>query len=259
MRLLPCFLLVVACQATSPVDDTDWEGWGDPVEEPVDPCEDCTPCDEAGFTDAIGDDDATTFSIIASRIPTFSCTYDVARDVMFLVMDNDNGFVEGVYTGVSVRVDDHLPDPAVMNTEHTWPRGRGADEEPALCDLHHLFPSDSDANNVRGSYDFGEVSGAPTWESGGSAFGRDAAGELVFEPRPQHRGNVARAMLYFALAYDHLMPAAEADLYRRWHAADPPDATEINRSLFIGERQGAANPFVTCDELVDAALPFIDG
>jgi endonuclease I len=41
-------------------------------------------------------------------------------------------------------------------------------------------------------------------------------------------------------------------VFRAWHAADPPDLAERQRSLRIAEEQGAANPFVVCPALVDA-------
>ena len=49
-----------------------------------------------------------------------------------------------------------------MNTEHTWPQSKGA-TGAAKSDLHHLFPTDSKANSIRGNHPFGIVTGAVSW------------------------------------------------------------------------------------------------
>jgi endonuclease I len=137
-----------------------------------------------------------------------------------------------------------------MNTEHTWPQSQGADQFPAKCDLHHLYPTDTDANSLRGNHPFDEVVDE-SWTGGGSRFGTNARGETAFEPRDEHKGNVARSMLYFAMRYGHDLSAEDLALYQGWSAADPADDVEIERSLRIGERQGAANPYVVCPGLVE--------
>jgi endonuclease I len=139
-----------------------------------------------------------------------------------------------------------------MNVEHTWPRSLGTSAPPTECDLHHLFPSDSDANNERANHPFGEVVSDVTWAVGGSMRGDSAAGVVSFEPRDDHKGNVARAMLYMHLRHGLAVTAAEVDLYQAWSAQDPVDLAELRRTLMIGALQGAANPLVVCPEAVDA-------
>jgi len=170
---------------------------------------------------------------------------------MFTALDRDSGQVECVYTGRSVTVGAEKPDPTDMNTEHTWPQSWGADVIPAKCDLHHLFPSDAEANQVRADLPFGEVTSSTEWSQGGSSRGLSASGEAVFEPRDEHKGNVARAMLYFATRYQHSIDTHELNLYERWHSLDPVDIFELDRSLEILRRQGNINPYVACPFAVE--------
>jgi endonuclease I len=172
--------------------------------------------------------------------------------LLFTLTDYDAGEAQCVYTGVRVAVPSGPPDHTIMNVEHTWPRSLGTSAPPTECDLHHLFPSDSDANNERANHPFGEVVSDVTWAVGGSMRGDSAAGVVSFEPRDDHKGNVARAMLYMHLRHGLAVTAAEVDLYQAWSAQDPVDLAELRRTLMIGALQGAANPLVVCPEAVDA-------
>ena len=68
----------------------------------------------------------------------------------------------------------------------------------------------------------------------------------VFLPRPEVRGDVARAALYMNHAYPsrHLLDDAHRVLFERWSVEDPPDAWELERNRAIALRQGNANPFI---------------
>jgi endonuclease I len=150
--------------------------------------------------------------------------------------------------------------PGSFNTEHSWPRGDGADSEPAESDLHHLFPTDGDANNSRGSYPFGETSctgNACDWSSGGSELGVVVGGDfLVFEVRPQRRGDIARAHFYFAVRYDMSIPDSEETFLRSWHDEDPPSVLELNRNDAIETYQSNRNPFVDRPDFVGRISDF---
>lgn len=174
-------------------------------------------------------------------------SYDAARLEMFSDLDNVNGWVECVYTGLDVQTTG-IPDNTVMNTEHTWPQSYGA-EGDARSDLHHLFPTDSGVNSSRGNLPFGEVvvssSGYPI---GGADRGTNAAGVTVFEPRDLHKGDCARAVMYFALRYGNLFGfldmAAQENVLRAWHSFDPVSTKEINRNNDIAAIQVKRNPFI---------------
>lgn len=187
--------------------------------------------------------------------------YEDARDHIFTELDVRGGLIECVYTGRKVRPDGtHQPDG--FNTEHSWPRSDGADREPAESDLHHLFPSDADANSRRGSHPFGDTSctGAAndcTWDEGGSELGMVQGGRVrVFEVRPESRGDIARAHFYFSVRYDLPIPATEEVFLRRWNYQDLPTAVERDRNDDIERAQSNRNPFVDRPDFVDQIADF---
>ena len=191
--------------------------------------------------------------------------YSHARDYMFGRTEPwlgiDDGMVECIYTGRRAAIDGTRT-PDGMNTEHTWPRSLGAKEEPMLSDLHHLFVTDHTANGRRSNYPFGDAEcgeGFPrdcNWEGGGSKLGLSANSQLVFEVRPEGRGDIARGQFYFAARYGMgIAPDTEAAL-RRWSAQDPPDDRERARNDVIESIQGNRNPFIDCPDLVDHVADF---
>jgi len=178
--------------------------------------------------------------------------YRTAREHMFSHIDNNDGWVEGVYTGLMVETMT-IPDSTVMNCEHTWPKSRlsGA----AVTDLHHLFPSSSYANSKRSNFRFGNVI-TPFWQQGGSKLGRDIEGNIVFEVRTSNRGNAARAMFYIAVMYNYEIPASEEATLRNWSEEDPVDAVEQARNNEVEIVQGNRNPFVDSPALVGQIADF---
>ncbi len=167
------------------------------------------------------------------------------------------GFIEGIYTGLLVEPDDTRT-PGSFNTEHSWPQSQGADSEPERSDIHHIFPSDSTVNSNRGSIDFGNTDcsgGCSCCSPGGSEIGLDAGGNLVFEVRPERRGDIARAHFYFAVRYQFDI-SSEEPVLRAWHEEDPPDAREIERNSRIEAVQNNRNVFVDCPELVARIADF---
>lgn len=212
----------------------------------------CAGCEQAGwFAELVAAEDAAArATFLTEAMGSVRCNYSQASEQLFTRLDRYDGQVECVYTGARVEVGSDKPDPNVMNVEHSWPQSAGASQEPAKCDLHHLFPTDYDANAVRANLPFGEVQGRTTWSEGGSS----TDGE-VFEPRDVHKGDAARAMLYFAYRYGHTLSTAERDLYLRWSEEHPVDAVDIERSLTIGRWQGAPNPFVVCAFLSEELAP----
>ncbi|MDC1431367.1 endonuclease, partial [Bacteroidia bacterium] len=119
--------------------------------------------------------------------------YTGARDNMYGDIDNVAGKVTCVYTGRDATFNTRSgANSSSFNCEHTWPQSLFSSNEPEKADIHHLFPTDVNANSRRGSYPFGVVTGTPSWTEGGSKLGGG-----VFEPRDEQKGATARAMLYF--------------------------------------------------------------
>jgi len=177
-----------------------------------------------------------------------SVGYQRAQDLVFEDIDNVDGYVECVYTGRKLKTNSE-PNASDMNLEHTWPQSLGA-TGIAKCDLHHLFPTDSRANGIRGNNPFGDVDHA-SWEQGGSKTDKE-----VFEVRPEQRGDTARGMFYFSIRYNkRIDPKQEATL-KRWHKEDPVDADEKKRNDRIQNFQNNRNPFVDNPAFVDRISDF---
>ncbi len=196
--------------------------------------------------------------------------YTFARDSLYAFIDRgDRMWIVDVYTGrEAVGVTTRASAAAAnINTEHVWPRSRGAENDPSLSDLHHLFSSDEAANSQRLNYPFGIVRGTVLWTSSNPPTAGDVSrlgyangnsGLLVFEPRPSKRGDVARALLYFYTRYNTQRPsgyslanfAAERDLIIAWANEDPPDAWERARNDGVFRAQGNRNPYIDWPELL---------
>jgi len=236
-------------------DDCDGYPLPDEVDADGDGTYDCATCDEAGYWLATRELSGSALeTAVADTVAGQTCSdYGDAREFLFAELDNDNGTIECRYTGrTRGGVGSGYDDWEDMNTEHTWPRSQGSAALPAECDLHHLFITDATTNSQRGSYPFGEVVSDTLTIDGDSRLGTDSSGTTVFEPRDSHKGNVARAMTYFAHRYGYQLSSAELSLYQAWHTLDPVDDAELARSFAIAEEQELANPFVTCPELLDA-------
>ncbi|MBN2798197.1 MAG: endonuclease [Deltaproteobacteria bacterium] len=232
------------CDGSPATGEGDVDGDGSP---------DCIACDEAGFWALTRDLSGRAEIETALRGATAGlndCDYTAVTYWMFTRLDNDNAQVECVYTGRKTSITTGKPDSDDMNTEHTWPQSWGADSPPMECDLHHLFPTDTYANAQRGNNPFGVVTNA-AWSEGGSKLGNNASGVRVFEPRDVHKGNVARAVLYYAMRYNESISSADRALYRGWAQLDPVDAVELKRSEDIGRYQEHPNPYVVCPGLVE--------
>lgn len=154
---------------------------------------------------------------------------------------------------------------SVMSREHTychnWMPSNPADnpEKPEYNDQHHLFPTQfSNVNQVRLNYPLGEVVNV-TSQYLGSKFGKDASGRNVFEPRDEHKGDAARALMYMAVCYNgvsglnwkfrnpistSIQYGQDQDILKIWHYQDPPDNWEIARNDFLDSLQGNRNPFI---------------
>lgn len=149
-----------------------------------------------------------------------------------------------------------IPNHNIINCEHTWPQSRFTGRQSRSAqksDLHHLFPVKSVANSTRGNILFGEVNGEAVSNCDASQRGNDIyENHDAFEPPKSHKGNVARALFYFAVRYKVNIPDDEEVHLRRWHRLDPVDAKESSRHERIFELQGNRNPFIDDADLIDS-------
>ncbi|MEB3222433.1 MAG: endonuclease [Candidatus Sericytochromatia bacterium] len=203
--------------------------------------------------------------------------YDAARDVMFASIDDPTGkdMVVDVYCGRAGRgvTDRKTAFHRGLNAEHTWPQSMGAKQEPARSDLHHLFPADADTNSQRNNHRFGTpdhvIETLPSYLGDGlnSRVGTSLDGATVFEPRADHRGDVARAIFYFYARHGYNagpLAGVRLDNFRKefatlwtWHFQDPPSLKERTRNAAIERAQGNRNPFVDRPEFVQRIGHFL--
>lgn len=142
---------------------------------------------------------------------------------------------------------------------HSWMPINPADDRPEYNDYHHLFPTNQNqANAIRSNYPLGKVV-TVTNTYLGAKFGQDANGNTVYEPRDEHKGDAARAMLYEAVCYngvdgtDWSLPdniaqnipyGQDQSILKAWHFQDLPSSWEISRNDFIDSLQDNRNPFI---------------
>jgi endonuclease I len=119
----------------------------------------------------------------------------------------------------------------------------------ARSDLHHIYPVTSMVNSTRGANPFCDVV-LVIREVDGAFLGNDLNGNRCFEPRDVHKGNVARAMFYFATVYQQDIADDEEAVLRRWAVADPIDAAERIRAERVTVFQGSNQPFIQWPELL---------
>lgn len=196
---------------------------------------------------------------------SINMTYKEARTYLFGRLHLD--FINGLYALTDVYCmftytqqhtsigPDQIPSVDYLNTEHTWPQSRFTNrysKEVQKTDLHHLYPTDTQMNSKRSSLHFGDVvQEVEELKCSLSKLGHSANGGIVFEPPDNHKGNVARAIFYFATRYDMKISPREEAALREWHQQDPVDAFEYQRNEEIYKLQNVRNPFIDFPELVN--------
>lgn len=163
--------------------------------------------------------------------------------------DEDFGGKKTIYPGWKPANADHV------NTEHTWPQSKFTgkfEKGMQKADLHHLFPTDTKMNSSRSAFRFGNV-----YKEKGQLKCKTARlgipeenSDIVFEAPARHKGNVARAIFYFAVRYQMKLTPAEKATLLLWHNSDPVDAEEEKRNELIEQMQGNRNPFIDFPDLL---------
>ncbi len=164
------------------------------------------------------------------------------------------------------------------NREHSFPKSwfSGVESDTMYTDKFHLYPADSYVNSRRNNYPYGQVTN-PTWTSlNGSKLGPcsyPGYTGIVFEPRNDFKGDLARTYFYMATRYESRIASwADDDPYGNaimnatsfpcfepwflnmllaWNAADPVSQKEIDRNNDIyANYQHNRNPFIDHPEYV---------
>ena len=158
------------------------------------------------------------------------------------------------------------------NREHLVPQSSFGSSYPMQSDIHHVIPTDCRVNNYRSSYPFGNVGSVNLTSQNGSKRGTSAMpgySGIVFEPIDEFKGDIARALLYFATRYESTVDGYTSfdmfngtedqvffpwaiDVLLDWHNnVDPVDQRERDRNNAAYNFQGNANPFVDHPEYAD--------
>ena len=210
--------------------------------------------------------------------------YDTAKTELYYNIDSINGKNRCVYTGRWHN------EGSGVNCEHTWPQSQFGREEPMKSDLHHLFTTEPRVNSSRGHLRFANIAEHVDEYSDYDEYGNcdeesedyycskrllNGGDDGIFEPADQHKGNVARAIFYFAVRYGNMSgtinevyaPFINEDMKQtlvKWNKLDPVDEQERTRNDKIegwifdkngnktfSKLQGNRNPFIDCPELLD--------
>ncbi len=198
-------------------------------------------------------------------------TADIIWD---MYSDNPLGAEPYTYTYGTNQCGNYNSEADCYNREHSFPKSWFNDAYPMYTDLNHLFPTDGYVNGRRGNQPYGTVS-APTWTSlNGSKLGPNTYPGftgVVFEPRSEYKGDLARGQLYMATRYENLVAGWQGNgnandvlsgtsyqafdswylkMLFAWHNADPVSAKEIARNNVVYTLQANRNPYIDHPEYV---------
>lgn len=145
---------------------------------------------------------------------------------------------------------------SIINAEHIWPQSYFKSALPMVSDLFNLGPTFATPNSRRGNSRFAMVMKADYATSCGSKRGKEG-----FEPCDPVKGDVARSVLYFVLAYHDRSIRQGMDynefwvkqvpMFLEWNRRDPPDENERRRNDLVQQFQGNRNPFIDDPALAD--------
>lgn len=193
--------------------------------------------------------------------------YKNARKYMYSYIDNNNGSLEGIYSGYSMPCEYGSMSTSCnpeVNCEHIVPQSFFNENDPMKSDLHILKPEKDAVNSARSNYPFDEIDNDEVYKwyknstittqkpSDSENWSKLAKSPHRWEPRDEYKGYVARAVFYFYTMYP------EYDISRigngknllKWNSEFDPTSEEIERNNMVEKYQGNRNPYIDCPELV---------
>lgn len=208
-------------------------------------------------------DDHTAFSYTSSTTDTWDILKESDAD------PNSPKNVLLIYTRESVNGPQEYAGGAGWNREHVWAKSRGdfGTVTGAGTDVHNLRASNINVNSTRSNYNFDNCTNINCENTFGNYYSSSA---LVFEPRDEDKGDVARIIFYMDIRYEgdngeldlemtETLLSTSSKISRHgvrstlleWHSQDPVDDFERNRNNVIYSYQRNRNPFIDHPELVD--------
>jgi endonuclease I len=208
-------------------------------------------------------DDHQGFSYTSSGTDTWDILKEADAD------PNNPNNVLLIYTRESVDGDQEYAGGSGWNREHVWAKSRGdfGTRIPEGTDVHNLRASNIGVNSTRLNYAFDDCTSNSCDETYGNFY---SSSSLIFEPRDEDKGDVARIIFYMDVRYegdsgeedlemvDYTLSTSSKLPYHgirstllQWHQDDPVDDFERNRNDVIYSYQGNRNPFIDHPNLVD--------
>jgi endonuclease I len=197
-------------------------------------------------------------------------TYDNDGGIVDIYSENPNSDDQYTFRSRKEVCGQYKRESDCFNREHLFPQSVFNKQRPMRTDFFHIYPTDGYVNNRRGSYPFGEVKRAEWTSRNGSKLGKNTFGDYngkVFEPIDEFKGDIARALLYFATRYENkihkwnhaMLDGSNTRVYKgwfialllKWHKLDPVSAHELKRNDIGYKFQGNRNPFIDHPEYVD--------
>lgn len=189
--------------------------------------------------------------------------YAATRDVLAQIHE-DRAKTNNVVT-VYARKSVPKKDEDEWNREHVLPQSYGAKGgDYVRSDLHNLFPSIIEINDLRGNLPFDESDDGSRIPRGAKLCSYD---NDSWEPPDEVKGDLARAVFYMDVRYDgsdspeDISVAEEAapedgkfaklSTLLQWHAQDPVSEEERKRNNQVFSVQGNRNPFIDRPEFVE--------
>jgi endonuclease I len=208
-------------------------------------------------------DDHQGFSYSSSGTDTWDILKEADAD------PNNPNNVLLIYTRESVDGEQEYAGGSGWNREHVWAKSRGdfGTRIPEGTDVHNLRASNIGVNSTRLNYAFDDCTSNSCDETYGNFY---SSSSLIFEPRDEDKGDVARIIFYMDVRYegdsgeedlemvDYTLSTSSKLPYHgirstllQWHQEDPVDDFERNRNDVIYSYQGNRNPFIDHPNLVD--------
>lgn len=169
------------------------------------------------------------------------------------------------------------------NREHMMPQSSFNSAYPMYSDLFFVVPTDARINQLRSNYPYGNAGSNIyyAFTNGSKQASNGTANATytgrVYEPINEFKGDVARALLYFAVRYEgklggfnfstnadptkdqNPLDGTEEKAYENWyvamllnwHQSDPVSQREIDRNNAVYNLQKNRNPFIDHPEWVN--------
>ena len=195
-------------------------------------------------------------------------TYDNDGFLLDIYSENPNGADPYNHELVTDECGNYNAEGVCYNKEHLLPQSFFNQQMPMRGDIHYVFPTDGQVNGYRGNLPFGEVANPSLTTLNGSKRGPNTfpgySGN-AFEPLDEFKGDIARALFYFAVRYEdqvntsgwdspngNVLNANSSqfyddwyiDLLLSWHLSDPVSQEELDRNENGFLHQNNRNPFI---------------